>query len=308
MVDVMSTLHKFNSAYVQSVDLTRYHLEKIFYPQGLWYGWRFLSLAREFAESRAQCGKDSKQDLFSFISDAKDPETGQGFSLTELWSECKFLMVTGAGSPASALASLIFYLTRYPTCYERLAAEIRGTFLQASDIHSGQAMSSCHYLHACITEALRMSPPTGGALWREVEDGGISIDGHFVPAGYDIGTGIYAIHHNETYFPDAFTFKPERWLHGEVESSIRLARSALTPFSLGSRGCLGRQLAIMELSNTTALLVWHLDFRRPSGPEGEVGGGVEGLDGKHHVNEFQQEDHIVSFFDGPCVEFRRREV
>ena len=45
---------------------------------------------------------------------------------------------------------------------------------------------------------------------REVLQGGIDIDGHHIPKGIEIGTPHYALHHNEDYFPDSFSYKPGR--------------------------------------------------------------------------------------------------
>jgi len=123
-----------------------------------------------------------------------------------------------------------------------------------------------------------MSPPAGGAMWREVEEGGTVIDGEFIPEGCDVGTSMYAIHHNEAYYPDSYTYKPERWiLSSDIsERDIMRAHTMFNPFSLGPRGCVGRGLAYMEISNALAMVAWNLDFRRPDGPLGRVGEGTEG--------------------------------
>lgn len=83
------------SIYVQIPELAKFKLEKILYPNGTKMRQRFLNVTRDFAESRTLLGKNHKKDLFSFVIEAKDPETNQGFSLSELWSESKFLIVAG---------------------------------------------------------------------------------------------------------------------------------------------------------------------------------------------------------------------
>ena len=155
-----------------------------------------------------------------------------------------------------------------------------------------------------------MSPPAGGAMWREVEAEGVQINDNYIPRGYDVGTSMYAIHHNEDYFPDSYTFRPERWIPNDAvsEKNVQLAHAALNPFSLGSRGCIGKGLAYMELSDVLAMVVWTMEFRRPEGELGTVGEGNPGsLDGRHRLKEFQLEDHLTSTKNGPFVEFRRRD-
>ena len=110
------------------------------------------------------------------------------------------LTVQGADTSSTGLTALCFYLSRYPPCYRKLAAEIRSRFTSSSEIHSGPKLSSCHYLRACIDEALRMSPPITLIPYREVCNEGITVDGEYIPAGTDVGVSIYSLHHNEDLF------------------------------------------------------------------------------------------------------------
>ena len=336
LIDAIAASNLRTSVYAQFPELTKYKLEKVLYPRGYIMRQKFLDLTREFAESRVGCAKNAKQDLFSFIVDAKDPDTGEGFSLPELWSESKFLIVAGkylnvsqlikvqhqvrqpdsvrrladrySGSDTSStvLASALFYLSRYSECYEKLAHEIRSTFSSSSEISMGPKMQNCKYLRACIDETMRMSPPAGGSMWRETEAGGASIARHFIPGGIDVGTSMYAIHHNATYYPKPFEYCPERWLD-DVEGPSGNAAKAFNPFSLGSRGCIGRGLAYMEIQDTLAWIFWHADFRKAEGPLGCIGqGNVGRRQGRFREKEFQLEDHLTSQKDGPYLQFRYR--
>ena len=143
-------------------------------------------------------------------------------------------------------------------------------------------------------------------MWREAESGGLFVDGEFIPGGYDVGTCIYAIHHNEAYFPDSFAFIPERWLSSSSKPDQNLGmRDAYSPFSFGPRGCIGRPLAIMEISVTIARVMWLMDFRKAKGEIGAVGEGISGAsDGRQRVEEFQLYSHLTSWAKGPFLEFR----
>lgn len=156
-----------------------------------------------------------------------------------------------------------------------------------------------------------MSPAAAGAMWRETERGGIWVDGEFVPEGYDIGTCIYAIHHNETYFPDSFTFAPDRWLQGPLrpQEESQMDHSAYNPFSIGPRGCIGRAFAMMEMSLTVARVMWSMDFRLSDKDLGRVGEGRLGTsDGRHRVQEFQLYSHLTSYAPGPMLQFRKNNI
>lgn len=99
------------------------------------------------------------------------------------------------------MSATLFYLARNPSCYQKLAREIRPMFNSADEI-CGTAMPKCHYLRACIDEGLRMSPPVPGTLWRHLAPeeevaGPLIVDGHIIPNGTKVGVNIYSLHHNE---------------------------------------------------------------------------------------------------------------
>lgn len=156
-----------------------------------------------------------------------------------------------------------------------------------------------------------MAPAVASAPWREVTSDGALIDGCRVPAGYDVGIGIYSIQHNEDYFPQAFKFMPERWLVDSSAISTRekvdQARSAFAPFSIGPRSCLGKGLATAELLFIMASVMVTFDFRKPNGVESLLGEGSPGAPyGRHRKDEYQLIDHIICAKDGPMLQFRKR--
>lgn len=216
---------------------------------------------------------------------------------------------TGSDTSAVAISSTIFYLLHTRTTLEQLTYEIRSTFDSVEAIRAGALLNSCYYLRACIDEAMRFSPPSGGILSREVLDGGINVDGHHFPKGIEIGTPHYALHHNENYFPDSFTYKPNRWLVGSetgiTAESVELARSAFCAFSTGPRGCLGKGLAYREISITIARMVWLYDMRLAQAST--IGEGDPTFEeGRRRPWEYQLKDTFASKAHGPMIELSTR--
>ena len=154
-----------------------------------------------------------------------------------------------------------------------------------------------------------MSPAGVGVMWRESAPSGLVVDGEFVPGGYDIGTSIYAIHHNEAYFPISFAFIPERWIPGSGQEPSEDARRAFNPFSLGPRTCIGRPLAMMEVSVAMALVLYRMDFRAVGDECGPSGRGHPGAkDGRDQAGEYQLYSHLTSYSLGPMIQFRAAEA
>ena len=275
---------------------------------------KYLKLINGLIEERSKLGKDARPDMFSFVSGAVDPETGRSFTKEELWSETRLLLGAGSDTTSSTLSGCFFYLSRYPECAKRAAEEVRRVFESADEIHSGTGskMTECVYLRACIDETLRMSPPAGGTLWREIMPGtgGLMIDGVFYPEGTTVGGSIYCVHHNEEYFPDPYLYNPDRWIVSDTNTKeqVEHAKYGFFPFSVGTRSCPGKTMAYMELSNTLAKTLWYFDVTVASGPLGAVGGGWPNATiGRRREKEFQLWDHLLSTHDGPYMQFKLRD-
>lgn len=72
----------------------------------------------------------------------------------------------------------------------------------------------------------------------------------------------YTTHRDPKVFPDPEQFVPERWMSpNEVTNDMK---ELFMPFSKGTRACLGKNLAIMELKLITATLVKNFKFAKAS--------------------------------------------
>ncbi|PVH98957.1 cytochrome P450 [Periconia macrospinosa] len=241
------------------------------------------------------------------------PETGDGFSTEQLVSEAGLLIAAGSDTTITATTATFFYLTHYPDSLRRVQDDIRSRFADLEDICIGPELASCRYLAACIEESLRMSPPVGSTIMREVLPGGLEVDGEWFPPKTDLGVPHYALHHDERYFPDAFTFKPERWLteelgpaksDGKTETSLR-TNAAFSAFGVGRTSCIGRYLAYQEISLVVARTLWLYDVRIE--PGSTIGEGQKSMgSGRQRKNQFQTLDRFVSTHQGPSLQFRRK--
>ena len=63
----------------------------------------------------------------------------------------------------------------------------------------------------------------------------------------------YTTQRDPAVFSNPDSFLPERWMHTSGDNSEM--KSLFMPFSQGSRACLGKSLAMMELKMLTATLV-----------------------------------------------------
>ncbi|TLD11452.1 hypothetical protein PspLS_11924 [Pyricularia sp. CBS 133598] len=316
IVDAIEKSNTRMAGLVQAPYFARLKVDKYFFRTAIFARNRFLKFLGRMLSIRLERlsqGEDCKSgdnengDLFSNLAAATDPETGSKFTADELAAESATLVFAGTDTSSISLAAVLFYLAHNPACYERAAAEVRAALGKGQPASGGAALTSCVYLRACIEEAMRMSPPVGGALWREVAtEGGATVAGEFLPRGTAVGVPLYSVQHSEAYYEDPFTYKPERWLveGGNDASSVEKARSVFAPFSIGQRSCLGKALAMHELMLTTATLLSMGDFKLPDGEEAKVGCGKAGATlGRHRQGEFQLKDYITGQKEGPILQF-----
>ncbi|WPH01613.1 Hypothetical protein R9X50_00446100 [Acrodontium crateriforme] len=288
-----------------------YHLDKVLFRKIAAGRARYMEYSKAQAGERMKMGLDvERKDFFYHLLNAKDPETGKGFTTPELWGESNLLIIAGSDTTSTALSAAFFYLTHNPTSLAKLTQEVRSAFNDVEDIRSGPTLAGLHYLRACIDEAMRLSPSVGGVLPRQVLPGGMEIAGHQIPAGTVVGVPHYTIHHNETYYPNPFAYQPERWIADATTnvsaSAVSTAQSAFCPFSIGPRGCIGKGMAYLELTTSLARAVFLYDMRlQPGSHLGE--GNPSSLEyGRQRPMEFQLMDSFTSMKDGPLIEFKTR--
>ncbi|KAE9971630.1 hypothetical protein Vi05172_g9370 [Venturia inaequalis] len=249
---------------------------------------------------------DTREDFFHHLTKASNKETGACLTTEELVSESTALIAAGNDTASTCIASIFFYLLRSPLALTKTVSEITSTFTDVEEI-TCQRLKELLYLRAVIDESLRLSPPIPGLLTRRVLTGGALIDNIYCPTNTVIGVSAYALHHDEKFFPSASSFISERWIPGPhadiaIKTSphtIDLAKSAFCAFSSGPRGCIGKNMAYMEIGLAIARLLFLYDIRAPLLDHTSPGTSVD-------ANEYTLWDYFISDREGPFVEFKKR--
>jgi cytochrome P450 len=108
---------------------------------------------------------------------------------------------------------------------------------------------------AFMKEILRCYPVTMGAV--RVTGADIDSGEERIPARTEVMILLHALHHHPDFWDDPETFEPERWL---TAPTPRVPFSYV-PFLDGSRKCIGRHMAEMQLLVVVAALVRGFDLR-----------------------------------------------
>ncbi|GLA01342.1 hypothetical protein AnigIFM60653_011594 [Aspergillus niger] len=234
-------------------------LRQLFMPKAF-AGARAQNMQRviETVNRRVDRNTDRK-DFLHYILAAM--ETEKGMSRAEMNVNAFSFSIAGSESSATALSAFTYYTLSRVSVYDRLVAEIRGTFdaYEQIDIPSTAQLS---YLNAVLQEMLRIYPPVAVTLPRVVPVNGAVIDGDFVPAGVTVGVNHFACYHDPRNFHRPQEFLPERWLP-ECQAQGPFSKDcqkSCQPFSFGPRNCLGKNLAWAEMRLIAAKLLFLFDM------------------------------------------------
>ncbi|KAG8162636.1 hypothetical protein KVR01_007114 [Diaporthe batatas] len=176
-----------------------------------------------------------------FLTNISEKVKSGEVSQEEMTAHASTLVIAGGETVATFLAAVTYLLLKNPSTYSRLQKEIRDRYKNADEI-TAMSAQQLPYLQAVISEGLRIYPPGSQGFPRTCP--GATIDGHWVPQGVEVYTSAWTVTHDENYFHDPYEFKPERWLDPARKDNLEASQ----PFSLGLRGCLGKNFALVEIN------------------------------------------------------------
>ena len=152
------------------------------------------------------------------------------------------LVAAGFDTTSAALTWAVYLLLENPAALEQLKKEL-------ADLSVAQAVRA-PYLDKVVKETMRLYPSAPAGLREAAVD--LNYKGFHIPKGSLVAYSIFATQRQEASFPDALTFKPERW-------SAPPPPFSYAPFGYGARYCIGARLAEMLIkTHLCALLQYEL--------------------------------------------------
>ncbi len=199
---------------------------------------KIRALITELTAQRAEKIQEGSapNDLATKIMTQVDPQTGQGFSESEMVDQVAIFFLAGHETSASALAWALYLLALYPDWQEALAKEAEVAKLGAFSDLSGLKLT-----RDVFRETLRLYPPVP-MMVREARKPETFRD-RDVPRGAQMVISPWHLHRHSRIWDNPDHFDPARW---QTEKGKDCARSAYIPFSSGRRVCTGAGFAMAE--------------------------------------------------------------
>ncbi|KAB5523139.1 cytochrome P450 [Coniochaeta sp. 2T2.1] len=195
---------------------------------------------------------------------AKGAENMSANEIADATHVVGIMAIAGALTIGSPIQSYILAMCHYPQWQARLQMEIDGTL--GGRCPEWQDREKLPLLRAVVKEVLRWRPPVPTGIPHALEKDDI-YDGYHIPAGATVHALEWGITRDESTYPDAETFNPERWLLSQYPTY----REPLTTypnlqgysqFGFGRRTCQGLPIVEQDLFLTMGGMAWALNIRK----------------------------------------------
>lgn len=174
-------------------------------------------------------------------------EDGEPITDSHIRDELITFLFAGHETTALSLAWAMYHLHGHPDVLSKLRLELDG--LDGSP----PSLWGAPYLKACIQETLRIHPIVTETL-RKLKSP-IRLGEFTIPAGYAVSPATVLAHYNESTFPNADRFLPERFLDKSYSPFTYM------PFGGGHRRCIGAAFANYEMAMVLGTLLRRFEFQ-----------------------------------------------
>ncbi|KAJ0962805.1 hypothetical protein J5N97_027927 [Dioscorea zingiberensis] len=168
----------------------------------------------------------------------------------------------GREGTSSALTWFFWLLSRHPEVEHKILQEIsavraarrQGGGDNSTETFEFEELREMQYLHAAISEAMRLYPPLFvNSTMCQSDD--VLPDGTLIKKGMFVVFSAYCMGRMESIWgKDCLEFKPERWLDGE--GAFRNESPYRYPvFHAGPRMCLGKEMAYIQMKSIAAFVL-----------------------------------------------------
>ncbi|BFG33032.1 hypothetical protein CerSpe_193060 [Prunus speciosa] len=178
------------------------------------------------------------------------------------------IILAGRDTTSSALTWFFWLLSSRPRVQLAILKELETIRIRngksIGDTYSFDELRDMHYLHAAISEAMRLYPPVPVDTKACLKDD-VMPDGTIIRKGWFVTYHAYAMGRMEGIWgKNCGEYLPERWLKDD-DSTCQLESAFRFPiFHAGPRMCLGKDLAYIQMKSIAASVMERFEIDVPN--------------------------------------------
>ena len=180
------------------------------------------------------------EDLLGMLMQVQDADDGSRMTDKQLRDEVATMITAGHETTANTLTWAWTLLATHPEVRDKLTQELQTALNGRTPTIAD--FPQLPYTDRVIKEVMRFYPTVTDLNREATQD--CQVGDYSIPKGTTLITSQWVMHRNPRYFTDPEVFNPERWAN-DLEK--RLPRGVYFPFGDGSRVCIGKGFAKMEL-------------------------------------------------------------
>ncbi|KAH6695096.1 cytochrome P450 [Plectosphaerella plurivora] len=213
-----------------------------------------LKAFQDFRLSAEKHSSDAPEDysILGLLWKHHESQKEGGLTDMKMASECADHFLAGIDTTSDTLMFLIWALSlpdnqRFQEKLRKDILNLPSESLNRLGYPSPGSSDKSEYLAAVIKETLRLYAPLPSTEFRSMSTDS-AIDGYTIPGNTVVGMSPYILHRNPDVFEEPALFDPERWLRPGAQELERW----FWGFSSGGRMCVGRHLAMAEMTTLIA--------------------------------------------------------
>ena len=189
------------------------------------------------------------EEFINYLQLMSDNERKDSFldSKKAYQSTCQTFFAAGIMTISTTMASLMNVLFHYPDIQAKCRREIMEIIGPARH-PTLQDQDNMPYLRATILEIGRFASTTAiGVPHRTLHT--CKLDKYTIPKRTQVWPNLWSLHHDEKFWDEPFTFKPERFLDadGQLVPADHPNRRNTMPFGAGLCVCVGEVLVLSRM-------------------------------------------------------------
>lgn len=210
-------------------------------------------LLEEYVRDRLK-NNEGQQDILQSLMEAKDPETGKGFTESELVDQVGIMFLAGHETTASALSWSLYLISHVPEVANKIQAEGDAFWSEGAQFKNQKLLK---FTRDVFREAMRLYPPVAMLPKDTVQIE--KMRDKLIRKGALLFVSPWLSHRQKKAWKDPDMFKPERFSDPKESQVIR---DRYMPFSKGPRVCLGASFALQEAVLILSAILHNFDIEK----------------------------------------------